>query len=90
MKGIHRMNQRVQDLENKLGVIEGPVYVNVVLLWQPGLPLNMKGAVYMKSSHGPGRQFSNDEEAEAWIAQDRKRFPIEDTSTIEEREYPLH
>jgi len=77
----------VRDLEARLGVHEDPtVYVHVVRLWQPGLPKDVKGAVYMKSSCGPGRRFSNDEEAEAWIARDKKRFPVGSTGSIEKDE----
>jgi len=85
MKAFHKVAQRVRDLENKLNVnVDPAIYVYVVRLWQPGLPEDRKGAVFMKNSHGPGIRFSNDEEAEAWILQEKKRLGLtaEDSSTI--------
>lgn len=74
----------MKDLENRLGVhVDPTVFVTTVLLWQPGLKENEKGCVYIKNDHPPGQQFKNDEEANKWIEEDEKRFPVRSTATIE-------
>lgn len=90
MRALRRVTQRVRDLEARLGVHEDPtVYVHVVRLWQPGLPKDVKGVVFMKNSRGPGRRFSNDEEAQAWIEKGKKELelPAGSTARIEKNQH---
>lgn len=68
-----KIMKRVENLETRFNV--GSVSVLKVTMWRP--ECDGVGTVYMKNTDGAGKRFKNDEEAEAWIREDKKNHPVE-------------